>query len=201
MADYKLPIITGTSLTTGDILRWNGSAWVNYPDSNYGVSIMLGNSLIFTPQCNEPPASNFATLDTRNNHPVLDFDDTTNESAIFSGILSSGYTGSGLTVYLHYAMTSAEVNTVDWDVAFERIGDQQIDIDGDSFAAVNSIDNTTVPGTAGLVDIVSVTFTDGADMDSIAAGEGFRIKIARDAASDDATGDAELLLVEIKETP
>lgn len=36
MADYKLPIITGTSLTAGDILRWDGSNWVNYPDSNYG---------------------------------------------------------------------------------------------------------------------------------------------------------------------
>lgn len=35
MADYKLPIITGTSLAVGDLLRWNGAAWVNYPDSNY----------------------------------------------------------------------------------------------------------------------------------------------------------------------
>ena len=37
MADYKLPIITGTALTTGDLLRWDGSNWVNYPDSNYGA--------------------------------------------------------------------------------------------------------------------------------------------------------------------
>ncbi len=36
MADYKLPVITGTALTTGDVLRWNGSAWVNYADSNFG---------------------------------------------------------------------------------------------------------------------------------------------------------------------
>lgn len=36
MADYKLPIITGTELVTGDLLRWNGSAWVNYADSSYG---------------------------------------------------------------------------------------------------------------------------------------------------------------------
>lgn len=162
-----------------------------------GVETLLS----FTPQCNEPPASNFATLDTRNNHPVLDFNDTTNESAVFRGIMPNHYTGDGVTVVLHYAMTSAEANTVDWDVAFERIGDQQLDIDGDSFAAVNSVDNTTVPGTTGLVDVVSITFTNGEDMDSIAAGEAFRIKVTRDAASDDATGDAELLFVEIKETP
>ncbi|KKN45307.1 hypothetical protein LCGC14_0684600, partial [marine sediment metagenome] len=125
---------------------------------------------------------------------------TTNESAVFRSVLPTGYAGGGLTVYIHYAMTSAEADTVDWDVAFERIGDQQLDIDGDSFAGVQSVDNTTVPGTTGLVDVVSIAFTDGAQMDSIAAGESFRIKVTRDAASDDATGDAELLFVEIRET-
>lgn len=160
-----------------------------------------GNTLlILTPQHNEPPSSNFATLDTRNLHPVLDFDAATNESAVFSGVMPRNYGGGGVTVYLHYAMTSAEANTVDWDVAFERIGDQQLDIDGDSFAAVNSVDNTTVPGTTGLVDIVNVTFTDGADMDSVAVGEGLRLMVTRDASSDDAAGDAELLFIEIKET-
>ncbi len=130
--------------------------------------------LTFTPLSNEPPSANFATFDTRNLHPVLDFDATTNESAVFSAVMPRSYASGGITVYLHYAMTSAEVNTIDWDVAFERIGDQQLDIDGDGFAAVNSVDNTTVPGTTGLVDIVNVTFSDGADMDSVAAGEYFR---------------------------
>lgn len=156
--------------------------------------------LVFTPLHNEPPTSNYATIDLRNLHPVLDFDATTNESAVFSAIMPRNYDGGGVTVYLHYAMSSAVADTVDWDVAFERIGDQQLDIDADSFAAVNSVDNTTVPGTAGNVDIVNVTFTDGADMDSVAVGEGFRLKVTRDAASDDATGDAELIFVEIKET-
>lgn len=160
-----------------------------------------GNSLlVFTPQANQPPASNYATLDTRNNHLVLDFDDTTNESAVFSGVMPRHYAGSGLTVYIHYAMTSATSGDIDWDAAFERIGDQQQDIDSDGFAAVNSVDNTTVPGTSGLVDIVNITFTDGADMDSIAVGESFRMKLTRDAASDTAIGDAELVAIEIKET-
>ena len=157
--------------------------------------------LIFTPLHNEPPASNYATLDTRNSHPCLDFDATTNESAVFSAVMPRNYAGTtGVTVYLHYAMSSAEADTVDWDVAFERIGDATLDIDADSFAAVNSVDNTTVLGTSGQVDIVNVTFTDGADMDSVAVGESFRLKVTRDAASDDAAGDAELVKVEIKET-
>lgn len=157
--------------------------------------------LIWTPLHNEPPSSNAATFDTRNQHPVLDFDATTNESAVFSAVMPQHYAGTtGVTVYIHYSMSSATADTVDWDAAFERIGDQQLDVDGDSFAAVNSVDDTTVPGTSGLVDVVSIAFTDGADMDSVAAGELFRIKITRDASSDDATGDAELHAVEIRET-
>lgn len=156
--------------------------------------------LIFTPLHNEPPATNYATLDTRNQHPVLDFDATPNEDAVFSAIMPRNYAGSGLTVYIHYAMSSAEADTIDWDAAFERIGDQQQDLDADGFAAVQSVDNTTVPATSGLVDIVSIAFTDGAEIDSIAVGEGFRIKVTRDAANDDAAGDAELVFVEIQET-
>ena len=157
--------------------------------------------IVFGPYHNEPPAANFATLDTRNLRPVLDFDATTNESAIFSGVMPQSYVGTtGVTVYLHYAMSSAEADTVDWDVAFELIGDQQLDIDGDSFAAVNSVDDTEVPSSTGLVDVVSVAFTDGADMDSVAAGDAFRLIVTRDAASDDAAGDAELVAVEIQET-
>lgn len=156
--------------------------------------------LIFGPQANQPPTSNYATLDTRNNHLVLDFDDTTNESAVFSGVLPRNYGGGGVTVYLHYVMTSATTGDIDWDAAFERIGDAQQDIDSDGFAAVQSVDNTTVDGTSGNVDIVSIAFTAGAQMDSVAAGEAFRLKVTRDSASDTATGDAELLAIEIKES-
>jgi hypothetical protein len=141
------------------------------------------------------------TFDTRNLHPVLDADATTNESAVFSSVMPQHYAGTtGVTCYIHYSMSTATANTVDWDIAFERIGDQQLDIDADSFAAANSVDNTTVPGTSGLVDVVSIAFTDGADMDSVAKGELFRLKITRDASSDDATGDAELHAIEIRET-
>jgi len=156
--------------------------------------------LIFTALHNEPPASACATIDIRNQHPVLDFDETSNESAVFSGIMPRSYAGGGVTVYLHYAMTSATSGTVDWDAAFERIGDQQQNIDSDGFAAAKSVNDTTVPAESGLVDVLSIAFADGAEMDSIAAGEGFRLKITRDAASDDAAGDAELLFVELKET-
>ena len=156
--------------------------------------------IIIVPQMVEPTTADFATLDTRNEHPVLDFDAATNESAVFSSIMPRNYGGNGLTVYIHYAMTSGTTGNVDIDVAFERIGDQQQDIDSDGFAAVNSVDNVVVPSTAGYVDITNVTFTNGADMDSIAVGEGFRMKITRDAASDTASGDMEFRFGELKES-
>lgn len=156
--------------------------------------------LIFHPYNNEPPSSNYATLDTRNQHIVLDFDKDTNEDAVFSSVLPQNYDGGGITVYLHYSMDTVIAGDIDWDAALERVGDQQQDVDADDFAAVQSIDNTTVPGTSGYVDIVNIPFTDGAQMDSIAVGEKFRIKITRDAVSDTADDDAELHAVEIRET-
>ena len=98
-------------------------------------------------------------------------------------------------------MTSAEVNDIKLEAYLERIGDQQQDLDSDGFAAAQNSGDITVLGTSGLVDVIAVTFTDGAQMDSIAAGEGFRIKIKRVVvAGTDASGDLELRFVAIKET-
>lgn len=156
--------------------------------------------LIFTPQQNEPPTTNYATLDTRNSHPVLDFDTTTGESAVFKGIVPRNYAGGGITVYVHASLTSATSGTLGWLVAFERVSDSQQDIDADGFAGNQTITAATVPGTSGNVSILNVAVTNGANMDSIAVGEGFRLKITRDVANDTAAGDAELWAVELKET-
>jgi hypothetical protein len=87
--------------------------------------------------------------------------------------------------------------------AIERIDASSLDIDSDSFAAFQSAGGTA-PGTSGQVIKVDVAFTNGAQMDSLAAGELFRLKIRRDAdgtsGTDDITTDAELLAVLIKET-
>lgn len=161
-----------------------------------------GNTLaIFTPQQNEPPSSNPATLDLRNGHLVLDFDASTQEVAIFKGIMPRHYAGGGITVYVHASLASATSGTLGWDVTFERVSDSQQDIDSDGFATAQTITAATVPGTSGHVSILNVAITAGATgTDSIAAGEGFRLRIRRDVANDTATGDAELWAVEVKET-
>lgn len=158
---------------------------------------------IFAPQAAELSSGidEFPQFDVRNNHVVLDYDDSIFETAFFKGVLPRNYAGGGVTVYIHYAMTSATSNVVMWYAAFERISDSQQDIDSNGVATARSV-TPTVPGTAGHVDIASIAFTDGAQMDSVAVGEGFRLWIQRgaDEGSDTATGDAELWAVEIKET-
>lgn len=159
-----------------------------------------GDSLIiFRANDNEPPDANAATPDRRNARSVLDFDATTEEYAIFTGVLPRNYGGGGITAYIHYACTSATSGTMHWLLQFERIGDSQLDIDSDSFASAES-NSGTVPGTSGHVDIISIPFANGAEIDSIAVGELFRIKVIRDVGNDDVSGDVELLAVELKET-
>jgi hypothetical protein len=162
-----------------------------------------GDTLLqFLPYNNEPPASNYASIDTRNNHPMLLFDKDTDYSAVFSAVMPQNYAGTtGITVYIHWSADGVTVNDVIWDVSFERIGTGQQDVDSDGFAAVNSVTDTA-PGTDGDVEVCSVAFTDGADMDSVATGELFRIKITRDAdnVSDDLDANAQLHAVELRET-
>ena len=55
---------------------------------------------VFTPLHNEPPASIFATLDTRNSIPVLDFDAATDEEAVFGGFLPNNYAEAALLLPL-----------------------------------------------------------------------------------------------------
>ena len=166
-----------------------------------GDSLVMINML-----SNEPPDSAYATIDTRSGaanavHTILDFDDTTDESAEFGPFMPRHYDGGGLTVTLGWMATTATTGNVVWDVAFKSVSDDADDLDTKAFAAVNSVTATTASA-SGEVAYDTVTFTDGADMDSVAAGEYFRMRITRDAnnASDTMSGDAELIFVEIQET-
>lgn len=142
---------------------------------------------------NQPPATNFATLDTRNSIAVLDFDDTTDESAIFVSVCPEGANlTSGLSIRLIWTATTATSGAVVWDASLERM---TTDIDTDSFDTAASV-TTTTNATSGIPNYSTITLT---TIDSLAAGDGFRLKINRDAnnASDTMVGDAELIAVEV----
>jgi hypothetical protein len=204
-------VITGGA--QGDVLYHNGTNWVNLGAGTSGQFLKTqgaaanpvwatvsgaggsGWNLQWSPMVAEFPTSNYATLDSRNNHPVLDFDTTTGETAYFTGVLPADYAGAGITVHLYVSMTSATSGTVGWLVAIERIDASSLDIDADSFAADNTLTAATVPATSGQVLKQSINISNGANMDSLAAGELFRLRITRDVANDTAAGDAELLRV------
>jgi hypothetical protein len=148
----------------------------------------------FNAQDNQPPATNFATLDTRNSIAILDFDDATDESAIFLGVIpEAAVLGSGLKIRLIWTATTATSGDCVWDAALERM---TTDIDTDSFDTAASV-TTTTNGTSGVPNYSEITLT---TIDSVTAGDGFRLKINRDAnnGSDTMTGDAELIAVEIR---
>lgn len=149
---------------------------------------------VFTPMTSQPPASNYATLDTRNSIAVLDFDDTTSESAFWVGIMPEGASlGSGLKARIHWMATSATTNGVTWAASFERMN---TDEDSDSFDTATNGSSTT-SGTSGIITVTEITCT---SIDSVAAGEAFRLKIARlpSDGSDTMVGDAEIVAVEVR---
>ena len=162
-----------------------------------------GDLLIdFFPQCNEPPAANPATPDTRNGHPVLDFDASTDEAAVFTGFMPWHYGAGGITVYAVVSFLSDEEteHTGQLEISFERIGDGQQDLDADGFSAAKDL-TVSVPPTKGLTEVGSVEFNEGTEIDNIAPGELFRVKVQCDTSDSSFLGDLELLRLVLRETP
>jgi len=157
----------------------------------------------FTPQDNMPPASGFATFDTRNGYLVLDFDDGGDEDAIFKGYMPANYAGGGIDVVVMWMATSATSGTISLDVQLMSLTDDADDVDTKAFAAANNANPTTANAT-GEIDYVTVAFTNGADMDSVAADETFLLKVTRDGdgttSTDNMSGDMELWGIAILET-
>lgn len=135
--------------------------------------------------------ANYPQLTTVNGIPALGYDAATNESAVWSVRLPTGWTGTP-TLVVDCMMASATSGDVDLDASVMAVtaGDA-LDLDATtSYAAVNSTDNTAVPATAGYLFTVSITLT---NFDSGAAGDFVRLMLTRDAASDTAAGDLYIL--------
>jgi len=149
----------------------------------------------FTARDNQPPATNFATLDTRNSILVLEFDAATEESATFVGVVNENASlTSGLTVRLWWMGDAATSGNVRWGVQFEKTG---TDLDADSYDT-NAQVTSAANGTSGIESVASITIT---TIDSLAAGDRFRLRVYRvaaDATNDTMTGDAQLVSVEVR---
>ena len=207
------PSVGQTSTQNGRQYTWDGYAWnlssnVAGHGSTHGASgsdpVTIAASQItgltksiarFTARDNQPPVSAFATLDTRNSVLVLEFDAATDESAVFVGIIPDNVSlASGLLVRLSWMADTATSGNVRWGVQFEADG---TDLDSDSFdtaALVTSAAN----GTSGVETVAEITIT---TIDSLAAGDRYRLKVYRDAddaVNDTMAGDAQLVAVEVR---
>ena len=156
------------------------------------------------------PGANPATPDVRvggstpaESFSVYDFDATTDEMLDFKCTLWF-YDSGGLTVPVAWAASSATSGNTVWQAAIRRIQDDAEDMDSSHTYDYNSSGQCTAPSASGELSYDNITFTDGADMDSVADGEAFILRLRRDAdstsATDDMTGDAEFFSLVITET-
>lgn len=154
------------------------------------------------------PATLYAAEDVRvggstpaENFPVWNFDASTDEYLDFYCQLDPCYAGRGLTVRLAWAAATATSGNCIWRAAIRAFVDDTDDIDVSHTYDYNSI-TVAAASASGEVVYDDITFTNGSDMDSLAAGEFFILRVTRDAdnASDTMTGDAQLVAVSIRET-
>lgn len=168
-----------------------------------------GNTLfLLTPMASSPPATIGAQIDFIIGtsapvewFPVLAFDTTTVEYADWHGlVMPAHYGGGGLTVSIR-SLAGATTGTLQWAAALRRIVPNSEDIDTTAKTYdYNVVNIATLPSTIGKTGHDSITFTSGADMDSVAAGDSFSFRVRRDTGSDTLATDAFLKEIYVTET-
>lgn len=146
-----------------------------------------------------PPAEDFATLDVREGGStpkeqveVFDFDAASDEYLDFECQLLGCYDGNGLQLQIKWSASTATAGEVVWKAAIRRIADDAEDLDDAHVYVYQSI-TATAASVCGEVDYTTIVFS-SAQIDGLAAGEMFILRVMRDAddEEDDMLGDAEL---------
>ena len=197
---------SGTTLTRGTLEESSTGSAISLT-SAATVSVIapasLGNIVeslrwigTFTPVDNQPPATGFATFDTRNSIAVYDFSPILDETVVFVGVVPPWCRlGSGISVRLFWMVTSAVTSgDVRWQAEVERWG---TDNDTASFDTATAV-TTTCSGTNGVEVVSTITCT---AIDSLAVGDRFRLRVTRlgnSSAADTCANDAELVAVEVR---
>ncbi len=175
-------------MASGDTLCWF-DAW----DGVQGDADYATHDTILTASADEPD----------NIIPVMDFDPgSTEEYLYFRGFMPRNYDGGGLTITIGWPSDATSGNVI-WGVAFKSVTADADDLDSKAFAAPNESAADATASAAGETTDTTITFTDGADMDSVAAGEMFWLELHRSSADASDTlnsNDAELHYIEIQET-
>ena len=142
-------------------------------------------------------STNPAGLEYTNSVPKLLFDDTTSELVYWIFRLPADFS-SAPVLKVQYTMASATTGTFGVSVSIMAVSDgDAVDVDAESYDTANSPTPATVPATAGHLDEISATLTNA---DSMVANDLVFIRLARNVATDTATGDAEVRAVSLEYT-
>lgn len=140
-----------------------------------------------------PPATGWISA-----RPCLLFDGTTDELITWSFRMPDDY-GSGLTIKWQYSMVFAAANNVAIRAQVMAASDGD-NIGTDSYDTLQASSDAAVPGTAGLMDEISLALT---NVDSLAAGDYVSIQLGRENSTSglNAPGDMQVWAIALTYTP
>lgn len=191
--DALYAVVNLTSPQDGDILVYNSGEWVNQASSGG-----KGRVIFHTPHATKTLGAGTWVFDGGST-PVeqfLDFEFPNTEDSYREWVCSlQGYNGGGLTFKFLVLRSSAGAGeTYIFDMAIRRIQAGVTELGASHSYAYNSVTVTIPAGppAATIPMLATITFTDGADMDSLADGEFFVLRLRRDV-DDTATDTARVL--------
>ena len=142
------------------------------------------------------PNSGGAYFNTRNDRTVVAFESVVNRSVIFAGIIPQNFAGNDIQVRLALSAANAiGPEDTTFGVEFDELSSDRSDTWGTQVSGT-----ATLPTTAGEIFVGPLTVVN-ANLDSLAAGDPFRLRITRlaEAGTDNAAGDVELHALELRE--
>jgi len=189
-----------------EILKYDAASdkFVLEADASGGSSVMTPIPLM--PADMNIASSNPAIPDLGlTQHGIL-FDDTTDQSGNWTNLYSNGYQSGDIVITVIYSMANEDTGTSETIVVTGEIwavspGDSA-DVDTASWGTAVST-TEAVPDTSGYPGSFTLTFDSAGELDNLADGDIFAVRITRDAdnGSDDADNDLEIRSLVLTESP
>lgn len=201
-AILELIVVTGGTWGGGDaagwmfLSNWNNTAWSSGENWTKNSGTPANDGTLTT-----TPVSCGASPDLVNDVPVSDFDDTVNEAKLFLCKRLTNSAAGGIDVRIE-TLGAAAANDYSMGGAFRSFTDDVDNFLSTSFNAWGTVVyNTAIdaPSVIGEPTYDTIAFSDGAEVDNLAASELFLFLLfrdAQDATNDDMAGDVSLVNIE-----